>query len=100
MWWTSRAPWRGREMSRKKSTAARLEKFREALDQVRRSWSHLPLTPLLFWDSWIDAAGPPPALSKAAEFFGLHLGKPAERDLLLHILADVVFGGQKGRPRT
>ena len=89
-------------MSRKKGAAARLEFYREALDQVRRDWPHLPLTPLCFFDSWTDAGGPPPALSKAAEYFGLHVGpaEEAEEALLLHILAEVVFGGQEGRPRA
>jgi hypothetical protein len=88
-------------MPRKKGVAARLENYRRALDQVRHLSPDLRLTPLCLFDSWTDAGGPPPALSRAAEFFGLHLGKPAEHALLLHILADAVFGEhKKGRPRT
>ena len=88
-------------MSRKKGVGAHLEGYREALDQIRRLWPELPLTPLCFFDSWTDAGGPPPALARAEEFFGLHLEKPAEQALLLHILADAVFGvRKKGRPRT
>jgi hypothetical protein len=88
-------------MSRMKGVAARLEDYRRALDRVRNFWPDLRLTPLCLFDSWTDAGGPPRALSRAAEFFGLHLGKPAQEALLLHILADVVFGEhKKGRLRT
>jgi hypothetical protein len=101
--------------SRKKDVVAHLKDYREALEQVRRLFPELPLTPLCFFESWTDVAitslterakitpdpAKPPALFEAAEFFGLHLGNPAEEALLLHILADVVFGGRKkGRPRT
>jgi hypothetical protein len=86
---------------RKKVIAADLEGYRDALDRIRHLWPELHLTPLCFFDSWTDAGGPPPALSEAAKYFDLQLGKPAEQSLLLHILADVVFGERKrGRPRT
>jgi hypothetical protein len=87
-------------MARRKGIAPHLEGYREALDQIRRLWPELRLTPLCFFDSWTDAGGPPPALSRAAEYFGLHLEKSAEQALLLHILADAVFGEhKKGRRR-
>jgi len=88
-------------MSRKKGVAADLEGYRDGLDQIRRLWPELHLTPLCLFDSWTDAGGPLPALSRAARYFGLHLVEPAEQSLLLHILADVVFGDRKrGRPRS
>src|SRR5262249_19876778 len=97
----SRSIKREHEMSsRKKGIVAHLEDYREALEQIRRLYPQLKLTPLCIFDSWTDA-GPPAALSEAAEYFGLDLAKSAEQALLLHILADIVFGERKkGRPRT
>jgi hypothetical protein len=63
---------------------------------------------LAYWKSYFDdggfqrrpndsAAVAAPALLQAAEFFGLDPAK--DRDLLLHILASIVFGKRKkGRP--
>jgi|SRR5262249_14636419 len=82
--------------------ALRLKNYREGLDELRRHFPEVPLTPLCFFDEWwTDRCMPPPGLSKAADFFGLDLSKSEQRQLLLNILADVVFGEQKkGRPRA
>jgi len=86
---------------RKKGIADDLEGYRNALVRIRHLWPELHLTPLCFFDSWTDAGGPPPGLSRAAKYFDLQLREPAEQSLLLHILADVVFGERKkGRPPT
>ena len=86
-------------MARKKvnPVAIRLEWYREELDQTRHYFRDLPLTASVF-DGQEPFTGKQQLL-KAGEFFGLDLSNQAHLDLLLVILADVVFGEQKkGRP--
>ena len=86
-------------MARKKvnPVAARLEWYREALDQIRHYFRDLSLTANVF-DGQETFTGKQQLLN-ALEFFSLDLSNQAHLDLLLVILADVVFGEQKkGRP--
>jgi hypothetical protein len=41
----------------------------------------------------------PKALDAAVQYFGLDAASVGDRELLVYILADVVFGGQRGRPK-
>jgi hypothetical protein len=41
----------------------------------------------------------PKALDAAAQYFGLDAATADDRELLVYILADVVFGRQRGRPK-
>jgi hypothetical protein len=55
----------------------------------------------LKWRFRPDLAGPPPqSLDAAARLFGLNHKDPSQRDLLLLLLAEAMFGkGQAGRPK-
>jgi hypothetical protein len=78
----------------------RLKSYRKALDEGRRLFPGLPLTPAYF-DGQEDTRTliGHPSLNKAAKFFDLDLSVEAQRELLLQILADVLFAeSKKGRP--
>ena len=78
----------------------RLKWYRESLDDIRRNFPNLPLTPALFdgEDETRTLIGHP-SLNRAAEIFDLDLSVDAQRALLLQILADVLFAeSKKGRP--
>jgi len=78
----------------------RLKWCREYLDSVRHYFPDLPLTPAIFdAEEETRVLTDHPQLEKAATFFGLDLRIPAQRELLLVILADVLFfESKKGRP--
>lgn len=90
-------------MAKKKGNpvAMRLEAYREALDQIRHYFPQVRLTPtsVCFFEQTLSDTGVTQALTRAVKFLGLDVSDPANRDLLLFILADVVFGERnKGRP--
>jgi hypothetical protein len=81
----------------------RLKRYRETLADIRRLFPDIPVTPAIFdgQDDDIRTLTGHPSLRRAAEFFNLELSAGPQRQLLLEILADVLFAENKrGRPQA